>query len=114
VRDGEPNGRSGAAEHSGFKLSIDDLARAVSMSPSRIAKFVGVGLIEPCTKTRSDPLFSASSLDRLRRILRLSRDLGVNLAGAAVISDMRERIVSLQSELLRLRRRSSVMALREN
>jgi len=46
--------------------------------------------------------------------LRLSRDLGVNLAGAAVISDMRERIVSLQSELLRLRRRSSVMALREN
>jgi hypothetical protein len=27
------------------------------------------------------------------------RDLGVNLAGAAVISDMRERIVSLQAEL---------------
>ena len=96
------------------RLSIDDLARSVSMTPDRIAKLVGIGLIEPCTKTRSDPLFSASSLDRLRRILRLSRDLGVNLAGAAVISDMRERIVSLQAELLRLRRRSSVMALREN
>jgi DNA-binding transcriptional MerR regulator len=77
------------------RLSIDDLARAVSMSPDRIAKFVGVGLIEPCTKTRSGLLFSASSLDRLRRVLRLRRDLGVNIAGAAVISDMRERIVSL-------------------
>jgi MerR family transcriptional regulator/heat shock protein HspR len=96
------------------RLSIYDLARAVSLSPDRIAKFVGVGLIEPCTKTRSGPLFSASSLDRLRRILRLRRDLGVNLAGAAVISDMRERIVSLQAELLRLRRRSSLLALREN
>src|SRR5260370_2176954 len=88
-------------------LSIDDLARAVSMRPERIAKFVGVGLIERSTKTRSGPLFSASSLERLRRILRLRRDLGVNLAGAAVISDMRECIVSLQAELLRLRRRKS-------
>jgi len=101
-----------SAAHS--RLSIDDLARAVSMRPDRIAKLVGVGLIEPCTKTSSGPLFSASSLDRLRRILRLRRDLAVNLAGAAVISDMRERIMSLQAELLRLRRRSSVMALRGN
>src|SRR5260370_2780846 len=89
------------------RLSIDDFARSVSMTPDRIAKLVGVGLIEPCTKTRSGPLFSASSLDRLRRILRLRRDLGVNLAGAAVISRMRECIVSLQAELLRLRRRKS-------
>jgi DNA-binding transcriptional MerR regulator len=96
------------------RLSIDDLARAVSMSPDRIAKFVGVSLIEPCTKTRSGLLFSASSLDRLRRILRLRRDLGVNLAGAAVISDMRERIVSLQAELLRRRRRNWQIALSEN
>jgi DNA-binding transcriptional MerR regulator len=96
------------------RLSIDDLARAVSMSPDRIAKFVGVGLIEPCTKTRSGLLFSASSLDRLRRILRLRRDLGVNLAGAAVISDMRERIVSLQAELLRRRRRNWQIALSES
>jgi DNA-binding transcriptional MerR regulator len=96
------------------RLSIDDLARAVSMSPDRIAKFVGVGLIEPCTKTRSGLLFSASSLHSLRRILRLRRDLGVNLAGAAVISDMRERIVSLQAELLRLRRRNWQIALSEN
>jgi DNA-binding transcriptional MerR regulator len=84
------------------------------MSPDRIAKFVGVGLIEPCTKTRSGRLFSASSLDRLRRILRLRRDLGVNLAGAAVISDMRERIVSLQAELLRRRRRNWQIALSES
>ena len=96
------------------RLSIDDLARAVSMSPHRIAKFVGVGLIEPCTKTRSGLLFSASSLDRLRRILRLRRDLGVNLAGAAVISDMRECIVSLQAEVLRLCRRNWQIALSEN
>lgn len=83
------------------RLSIDELARAVSMSPGRIAKIVGVGLIEPYKETARGP-----SLERLRRILRLRRDLGVNLAGAAVISDMRERIVTLQAELVRLRRRA--------
>lgn len=88
------------------RLSVDELARAVSMSPGRIAKLVGVGLIEPYKETARGPAFSASSLERLRRILRLRRDLGVNLAGAAVISDMRERIVTLQAELVRLRRRA--------
>jgi chaperone modulatory protein CbpM len=88
------------------RLSIDDLTQAVSMSPGRIAKLVGVGLIEPYKETPRGPAFSASSLERLRRILRLRRDLGVNLAGAAVISDMRERVVTLQTELVRLRRRA--------
>jgi len=38
--------------------------------------------------------------------MRLRRDLGVNLAGVAVILEMRERIENLQRELELLRRRS--------
>ena len=49
------------------------------------------------------PLFPRSSLERLRRIVRLSRDLGINLAGIAAVLDMRERIESLQKEVERLR-----------
>jgi MerR family transcriptional regulator, heat shock protein HspR len=62
-------------------------------------------LIEPTASTRSGPLFHRSSLERLRRITRLRRDLGINLAGIAAVLDMRERIESLQKEVARLRGR---------
>jgi MerR family transcriptional regulator/heat shock protein HspR len=48
-------------------------------------------------------------VERLQRIVRLRRDLGVNLAGIAVILDMRERIVNLQKELRRLRGRLELL-----
>jgi DNA-binding transcriptional MerR regulator len=46
----------------------------------------------------------------LRRIVRLRRDLGVNMAGIAAILDMRERILNLQAELGRLRGRLDLLA----
>ena len=86
-------------------LTVQDLADAAALHPKRVEKFLDFGLIEPSAKTCSGPLFSASSVERLQRIVRLRRDLGVNLAGIAVILDMRERIVNLQTELGRLRGR---------
>jgi MerR family transcriptional regulator/heat shock protein HspR len=53
----------------------------------------------------ADPgLFPASAVERLCCIVRLRRDLGVNLAGVAVILQMRDQIKALQRELERLRR----------
>jgi DNA-binding transcriptional MerR regulator len=48
-------------------------------------------------------LFPISCIERLRRIIRLRRDLRVNLAGVAVILEMRQHIEELQKELARLR-----------
>jgi MerR family transcriptional regulator/heat shock protein HspR len=86
-------------------LSVDDLARAAALQPKRVETFVGFGLIEPTVSTGSGPLFPRSSVERLRRIVRLRRDLGINLAGIAAVLDMRERIESLQREVERLRGR---------
>ena len=86
-------------------LSVEDLARAASLHPKHLEKFVGFGLIEPTVRTRSGPLFRRSSLERLRRIHRLRRDLGINLAGIAAVLGMRDRIEGLQKEVERLRGR---------
>jgi DNA-binding transcriptional MerR regulator len=86
-------------------LSVEDLAKAASLHPRPLEKFVGYGLIEPTVRTRSGLMFPRSSLERLRRIHRLRRDLGINLAGIAVVLDMRDRIEGLQKEVERLRGR---------
>src|SRR5207245_10635466 len=74
-------------EHS--LLTLEDLANAAGLHPELVEKFVGYGLLEPSANTGSHPLFPASSVERLRCILRLRRDLGVNLEGGAVVLEMR-------------------------
>lgn len=86
-------------------LSLEDLADAASLPPKRVETFVGLGLIEASTMTRSGPLFSSTCVERLRCIQRLRRDLGINLAGIAAVLDMRERIENLQRETRKLRYR---------
>src|SRR5882762_5205468 len=90
-------------------LTLEDLADAAAQHPKRVEEFLAFGLIEPSAETSSGPLFSASSVERLRRIVRLRRDLGVNLAGIAAILDMRERILNLRAELGRLRGRLDLL-----
>lgn len=83
-------------------LTLEDLASAAGLHPELVAVYVSYGLLEP---DAADPgLFPASAVERLHCIVRLRRDLGVNLAGVAVILQMRDQIKALQRELERLRR----------
>jgi MerR family transcriptional regulator/heat shock protein HspR len=44
-------------------------------------------------------MYSAEDLEDIRRILRLTRDLGVNLAGVEIILKMRRQMLTMQDEL---------------
>jgi chaperone modulatory protein CbpM len=71
-------------------LSSEQLAAVAGIST---ATLVSVGLVEPTPNERGhSPMFSAATAARLRRMLRLHRDLGVNLIGAAIIVDLVERL----------------------
>jgi len=91
-------------EHS--LLTLEDLASAVGLHPELVDVFVRYQLVEPTVHTGSCALFPTSSVERLNRILRLRHDLGVNLAGVAVILEMMERVERLQTELRQWRERS--------
>jgi chaperone modulatory protein CbpM len=91
-------------EHS--LLTLEDLASAAGLHPELVDVLVRYRLVEPAANTGSCPLFSISSVERLGRILRLRHDLGVNLAGVAVILELMERIEHLQTELKLSRKRS--------
>jgi DNA-binding transcriptional MerR regulator len=85
-------------------LTLEDLARATGLHPRLIQSFVEFGLVE-AEPAAGEPRFAPGAVDRLRRIVRLRHDLGVNLAGVAVILEMRDRMEELVREVEHLRRR---------
>jgi len=87
------------------RLSTAQLAAAADMSRARLARLVSLGLIDPPEPDTGE--FTAAAAARLRRMLRLRRDLHVNLVGATIILDLLERLDRLESELARARRGAS-------
>ncbi|HYS15657.1 MAG TPA: chaperone modulator CbpM [Candidatus Binatia bacterium] len=73
-------------------LSGEELATAAGISSATLARLVSLGLVEPTPLRGNERVFSAATASRLRRMLRLHRDLGVNLTGAAIIVDLVERL----------------------
>ena len=90
-------------------LTLEQLSDSAELHPEHVEKFIQYGLIEPAADQAPRLLFPISCIERLRRIIRLRRDLGVNLAGVAVILEMRQHIEELQKELVRLRQSAGVL-----
>jgi len=88
-------------EHS--LLTLEDLASAAGLHPELVDVFVRYQLVEPTVHTSSCPLFPISSVERLKRILHLRHEMGVNLAGISVILDLTEQIENLETDLKMLR-----------
>jgi DNA-binding transcriptional MerR regulator len=103
MADREPEEISWSTEY--CLLNLDELANAAGIHPKLVEQLIDFGLVVPVTAEGAHRMFPISAVERLRRIARLRRDVGVNLAGVAVILDMRERMENLQKELRRLRRR---------
>lgn len=83
------------------RLSRGELAAAAGVTPARLDHLVRLGLIEP-VPGRPDE-FTVEAALRLRRMLRLNADLGMDLFDAAIIVDLLERVDRLEAELARLR-----------
>jgi len=82
-------------------LSREQLAAAARISPARLARLIQLGLVEPAEAGPSK--FAAAMAARVKRMLRLHDDLGVDLVGAAIITDLLERLDRMETELRRLR-----------
>ncbi|HEY7547591.1 MAG TPA: chaperone modulator CbpM [Blastocatellia bacterium] len=87
------------------QMTLDALASRCGLHPALVERFLEFGLIEPIEWEGERPMFDVSVVLRLQVIERLRRDLGINLAGVAVILEMVERLRALRSEndLLRSR-----------
>ena len=88
---------------SGQEMTLDALADYAGVHPEYVLKLVEFGLIEPIGETEADMMFRAGAVLRVRRIVRIRRDLGVNLAGVAVILRLTDELRLLRKEVEALR-----------
>ncbi len=85
-------------------FTLDELSIACSVRTEYIIELVDEGIVEPAEQQREQQhwSFTGKSLLRARKARRLQQDLGINLAGAALVLDMMEEIEQLRERLRRL------------
>ena len=84
-------------------FTLAELCRCFPVDAEVIEAMVEHGILEPAGKRGGHWCFPASSMRRTRITLHLQRDLGVNLAGAALALDLLERIEELDARLRAMR-----------
>lgn len=87
----------------GTTISLAELARESRCHPGIVETFARLGVIETVSSTESAMRFSPSAIPRLRRALRLRRDLSVSGNALGLVLDLLDRIDELESELKKLR-----------
>jgi MerR family transcriptional regulator/heat shock protein HspR len=78
---------------------ISVVARLVQCHPQTLRQYEDLGLLEPVRTPTNQRLYSDDDVERARQIRRLTRDLGVNLAGVEVVLDLLDKMESLRQEL---------------
>jgi chaperone modulatory protein CbpM len=80
-------------------FTLAELCRCFDVQAEVIEELVEQGILEPVGQEGRHWCFPSSALRRTRVTLHLRRDLGVNLAGAALALDLLERIEELDARL---------------
>jgi len=84
------------------ELTLAELCRACQVPAERVFELVEEGLVEPLGREPGRWRFHGVSLHRARCALRLERDLGVNLAGAALALELLDELEAMRERLKRL------------
>ena len=80
-----------------FMISI--VAQILRIHPQTLRLYEREGFIKPSRTLGNTRLYSQDDVEEIRTVLRLTRELGVNLAGVDIILNMKERVEMLQAEL---------------
>ncbi|NTW58296.1 MAG: helix-turn-helix transcriptional regulator [Nitrospirae bacterium] len=78
---------------------ISVVSEMLGIHPQTLRIYEREGFIKPKRSGGNTRLYSEEDVERLEMVLRLTRDLGVNLAGVEVILSMREKMEQMQREM---------------
>lgn len=78
---------------------ISAVAEMYDIHPQTLRLYEREGLLKPSRTEGNTRLYTDEDLERLEFILDLARDLGVNIAGIAIILQMRERMEEMNRQM---------------
>jgi MerR family transcriptional regulator/heat shock protein HspR len=78
---------------------ISAVAEMYEIHPQTLRLYEREGLLKPSRTEGNTRLYTDEDLERLEFILSLARDLGVNIAGMAIILQMRERMEEMNRQM---------------
>lgn len=78
---------------------ISAVAERYGIHPQTLRLYEREGLLLPSRSDGNTRLYTDDDLDRLEVILKLTRELGVNLAGVEIILNMREKMAEMHRQM---------------
>ena len=78
---------------------ISAVAEQYEIHPQTLRLYEREGLLAPSRSDGNTRLYTEEDLERLEVILKLTRELGVNLAGVEIILNMREKMEAMQKQM---------------
>jgi len=78
---------------------ISVVAEMYAIHPQTLRLYEREGLLRPSRSDGNTRLYTDEDLERLEFILNLARDLGVNIAGIAIVLQMRERMEAMNAQM---------------
>ncbi len=86
-----------------FMISV--AAELADMHPQTLRMYEQRGLIEPKRSPKGTRLYSHKDVERLRRIQRMTAELGLNLAGVEKVLELERQLESMRKRVASLERR---------
>ncbi len=80
-------------------LSLHEVTYSFGVSLETIIEMMDEGIITAIKNEQQQLLFDTKALRNIRRVLKLNRDLGINLAGAALALELLEEIEYLRTRV---------------
>ena len=87
------------AKRSKAGYMISAIAEQYEVHPQTLRMYEREGLLKPSRSEGNTRLYTDEDVERLEVILKLTRELGVNLAGVEIILNMREKMEAMQRQI---------------
>ena len=82
---------------------ISVVAKVLTIHPQTLRQYEREGLVLPSRTDGKMRLYSQRDIDKIKMIQRLTRDLGVNLAGVDIIMQLKDKIDEYEEMIESLR-----------
>ncbi len=78
---------------------ISIVSDLLGLHPQTLRQYERLGFIDPSRTVGNTRLYSENDIEKLRKVVLLTRDNGVNLAGVEIILQMQKEIDNLNGQI---------------